>query len=82
MANKHLSVIIVPHTKTSTRTLCFTRKTLKILTIAGAVLGVVLLAVLVDYVRMSVIRARYRALRVETAAIAALALLQFQLGDF
>ena len=67
MANKHLSVIIVPHTKTSTRTLCFTRKTLKILTIAGAVLGVVLLAVLVDYVRMSVIRARYRALRVETA---------------
>jgi murein DD-endopeptidase MepM/ murein hydrolase activator NlpD len=67
MANKHLSVIIVPHTKTSTRTLCFTRKTLKILTIGGTVLGIVLLAVLVDYVRMSVIRARYRALRVETA---------------
>jgi murein DD-endopeptidase MepM/ murein hydrolase activator NlpD len=67
MANKHLSVIIVPHTKTSTRTLCFTRKMLKALTIGAAVLGVVLLAVLVDYVRMNVIRSRYRALRVETA---------------
>ena len=67
MANKHLSVIIVPHTKTSTRTLCFTRKTLKILAISGSVLGLILLAMLVDYARMSVIRARYRALRVETA---------------
>jgi murein DD-endopeptidase MepM/ murein hydrolase activator NlpD len=67
MPNKHLSVIIVPHTKTSTRTLCFSRKTLKIIAIGGAVLAVVLLAVLVDYARMNVIRARYRALRVETA---------------
>jgi murein DD-endopeptidase MepM/ murein hydrolase activator NlpD len=68
MPNKHLSVIIVPHTKTSTRTLCFSRKTLKIVTVGGAVLVVALLAVLVDYARMNVIRARYRALRVETAA--------------
>jgi murein DD-endopeptidase MepM/ murein hydrolase activator NlpD len=67
MAKKHLSVIIVPHTKTSTRTLCFSQKTLKILMIGGAALGLVLLAVLVDYARMSVIRARYKALRVETA---------------
>jgi len=67
MPNKHLSVIIVPHTKTSTRTLCFSRKTLKIVTIGGAVVAVALLAMLVDYARMNVIRARYKALRVETA---------------
>src|SRR5512135_659117 len=67
MANKHLSVIIVPHTKTSTKTLCFSRKTLKILTIGGIVGGVLMLAMLVDYARMSVIRGRYKALRVETA---------------
>jgi len=67
MANKHLSVIIVPHTKTSTKTLCFSRKRLKILAIGGAALGLALMIVLVDYVRMSVIRGRYKALRVETA---------------
>src|SRR5665647_2681121 len=67
MPNKHLSVIIVPHTKTSTRTLCFSKKTLKILALGGAVLGLVLFAMLVDYARMSVIRGRYKVLRVETA---------------
>ena len=36
MANKHLSVIIVPHTKTSTKTLCFSRKMLKILASAAS----------------------------------------------
>jgi len=67
MPNKHLSVIIVPHTKTSTKTLCFSKKTLKMLAIGGIAVGLVLLAVLVDYARMSVIRGRYKALRVETA---------------
>ena len=67
MPNKHLSVIIVPHTKTSTRTLCFSRKMLKLLGIGGIVLAVALLAMLVDYARMSVIRARYKALKAETA---------------
>ena len=67
MPKQHLSIIIVPHTKTSTRTLCFTRKTLKALAAAGAALGLVLAAVLVDYVRMTVIRGRYRALKAETA---------------
>ncbi|MGB8959599.1 MAG: peptidoglycan DD-metalloendopeptidase family protein [Candidatus Aminicenantales bacterium] len=67
MPNKHLSVIIVPHTKTSTKTLCFSKKTLKILGIGGVALGLVLLAMLVDYARMSVIRGRYKALRAETA---------------
>ncbi len=67
MPKNHLSVIIVPHTKTSTRTLSFSQKTLKILTVGAAVLGLALLAVLVDYARMNVIRGRYRALRIETA---------------
>src|SRR5512136_934831 len=67
MAKQHLSVIIVPHTKTSTRTLCFSRRALRALAIGGVALGLVLAAVLVDYVRMSVIRGRYKALKVEAA---------------
>ena len=67
MPKQHLSIIIVPHTKTSTRTLCFSRKTLKAMAVAGVALGLVLAAVLVDYVRMNVIRGRYRALKAETA---------------
>jgi len=67
MSKQHLSVIIVPHTKTSTKTLCFTRRALKALAVGGAVLGLVLAAVLVDYVRMSVIRGRYKALKAEAA---------------
>ncbi len=67
MPKKHLSVIIVPHTKTSTRTLCFSRRTLKTVAAAGVVIGLVLTAVLVDYVRMNVIRGRYKALKAETA---------------
>jgi murein DD-endopeptidase MepM/ murein hydrolase activator NlpD len=67
MSKQHLSVIIVPHTKTSTKTLCFTRRALKVLAIGGAVLGLVLAAVLVDYVRMNVIRGRYKALKAEAA---------------
>jgi murein DD-endopeptidase MepM/ murein hydrolase activator NlpD len=67
MSKQHLSVIIVPHTKTSTKTLCFTRRALKALAVGGAVLGLVLAAVLVDYVRMSVVRGRYKALKAEAA---------------
>jgi murein DD-endopeptidase MepM/ murein hydrolase activator NlpD len=66
MAKNHLSVIIVPHTKTSTKTLCFSRRGLKALGIGGIVLGLALAAVLVDYARMNVIRARYKALKAET----------------
>jgi murein DD-endopeptidase MepM/ murein hydrolase activator NlpD len=67
MAKNHLSVIFVPHTKTSTRTLSFSQRALKILAVAGAVLGLAFAAMLVDYVRMSVIRGKYKALRAETA---------------
>lgn len=67
MAKNHLSVIFVPHTKTSTRTLSFSQRALKILAVASAVLGLAFAAMLVDYVRMNVIRGRYKALRAETA---------------
>jgi murein DD-endopeptidase MepM/ murein hydrolase activator NlpD len=67
MSKKHLSVIIVPHTKTSTKTLCFSRRALKALAVGGTVLGLVLAALLIDYVRMNVIRGRYKALKAETA---------------
>jgi len=67
MAKEHLSVIIVPHTKTSTKTLSFSQRALKFLAVGGVVLGLALAAVLVDYVRMNVIRGRYKALRAETA---------------
>jgi len=67
MAKKFLSVIIVPHTKTSTRTLSFTRRTLKLLGGSGAFLALAMAAFLTDYVSMNVIRHRYRILERETA---------------
>ena len=67
MVKKHLSLIIVPHTKTNTKTLSFSRRALKFLAAGGVVLGLALAAFLVDYVRMNVIRGRYKALRAETA---------------
>lgn len=62
---KHLSIIIVPHTKTSCRTLAFSRKKLKILFGASVLCGAVLAAVLIDYVSMSSLRNRYKTLNVE-----------------
>jgi murein DD-endopeptidase MepM/ murein hydrolase activator NlpD len=67
MAKKFLSVIIVPHTKTSTRTLSFSRRKLRILAGFGVFLGLALLVFLADYVSMNVIRHRYKALTRETA---------------
>jgi murein DD-endopeptidase MepM/ murein hydrolase activator NlpD len=65
MSKKHLSVIIVPHTKTSTKTLSFSSRALRLLAIGGAVLGLALIAVLIDYVSMNIIRGKYKALRAE-----------------
>jgi murein DD-endopeptidase MepM/ murein hydrolase activator NlpD len=67
MGKKFLSVIVVPHTKTSTRTFSFSRRTLKILTGGGAVFIVALLVFLGDYISMSVLRQRYKVLTRETA---------------
>ena len=62
MANKFFSVIIVPHTKTNTRTLSFSKRTVKLLAGSGAALLLVLGVVLADYLSMNVIRAKYRRL--------------------
>ncbi len=67
MAKKFLSVIIVPHTKTSTKTLCFSRRTLRVLAAAGAAFALALVVFLADYASMNVIRQRYKALTRETA---------------
>jgi murein DD-endopeptidase MepM/ murein hydrolase activator NlpD len=67
MAKKFLSVIIVPHTKTSTRTLSFSRGRLRFLAGAGIFLTVALAVFLADYAHMNVIRQRYRGLTRETA---------------
>lgn len=67
MAKKILSIIIVPHTKTSTKTLSFSRRKLRILAGGGAFLAVALVVFLADYVSMNVIRQRYKSLTRETA---------------
>ncbi|HVP90619.1 MAG TPA: M23 family metallopeptidase [Terriglobales bacterium] len=67
MAKKFLSVIIVPHTKTSTKTFCFSRRTLRILAAAGAGFALALVVFLADYASLNVIRQRYKALTRETA---------------
>lgn len=67
MAKKHLSLIIVPHTKTSTRTLCFSRRALRLIIGGAGALGLALAVFLVDYVSMNVIRAKYKELKRQAA---------------
>jgi murein DD-endopeptidase MepM/ murein hydrolase activator NlpD len=52
MGKKHLSLIVIPHTKTSHRTLSFSKRTVRIVSAAGIVLGLALGFVTVDYLRM------------------------------
>jgi murein DD-endopeptidase MepM/ murein hydrolase activator NlpD len=67
MAKKFLSIIVVPHTKTSTRTFCFSQRGLKVTAGTGAVLALALVVLLVDYVSMSRIRHQFKVLTRETA---------------
>jgi murein DD-endopeptidase MepM/ murein hydrolase activator NlpD len=67
MAKKFLSIIIVPHTKTSTKTLSFSRRKLRFLAGLGGVLAVAFVVFLTDYVSMNVIRHRYKVLTREAA---------------
>lgn len=60
MANKFFSLIIIPHSKASSRTLTFSKKKFKILIGGSAVFLMLLSGFLVDYVFMSVTRAKYR----------------------
>jgi len=66
MAKKFLSVIIVPHTKTSTKTFSFSRRKLRNLAGLGVFLSLALVVFLGDYVSMNVIRQRYKSLTRET----------------
>jgi murein DD-endopeptidase MepM/ murein hydrolase activator NlpD len=62
MAKKFFSVIIVPHTKTNTRNLTFSKRAVKLL-IGGAGVAVLVLGLfLADYLSMTLIRAKYRTL--------------------
>lgn len=65
--NKHLSIIIVPHTKTSCRTLSLSRRRLKFLIGASIVCGMALTAVLIDYISMSSLRNKHKIQNVEMA---------------
>ncbi len=66
MAKKFCSVIIVPHTKTNFRTLAFSKRSLKAAIIGGGILALLLVAGIVDYVSLSVMRHKYRVLVSET----------------
>jgi murein DD-endopeptidase MepM/ murein hydrolase activator NlpD len=66
MAKKHLSLIIVPHTKTSCRTLTFSQKALRALGAGSVILVLALTVVLVDYISMSSVRRKFSVLSEET----------------
>ncbi len=67
MTKKFLSIIIVPHTKTSTKTLTFSQKTLKMASGGAILLILLLIGFLVDYFSMGLIRSRYKSLTREAA---------------
>ncbi len=65
MAKKFLSLIIIPHTKRSSRTLSFTKRTIKAALWGGIILAVLLVAISVDYVRIQLSHESYRSLQAE-----------------
>jgi murein DD-endopeptidase MepM/ murein hydrolase activator NlpD len=65
MAKKHLSLIIIPHTKNSTRTLTFSKRAVRIALWAGIVAAAVLFAVTADYIRIQLSSRSYSALKAE-----------------
>jgi len=65
MGKKFLSLIIVPHSKSSYRTISLSKKTVKAFLWGSLVLGILLAAATVDYVRIQVSRKTYRAMLAE-----------------
>jgi murein DD-endopeptidase MepM/ murein hydrolase activator NlpD len=63
MGKKHISFIIVPHTKTCSRTVSFSKRMVRAAQVAAAVLGVLGLVVTADYIRIRLARQDVRALR-------------------
>lgn len=62
MKKKFLSVIIVPHNKTSCRTITFSKKSLQMLIGGASIFAAVLFIFLLDYFSMGVVRMRYKSL--------------------
>jgi murein DD-endopeptidase MepM/ murein hydrolase activator NlpD len=67
MGKKFLSLIIIPHNKAGYRTLSFSRKTIRTVKWGGIALGVILLLLAADYVRIQVNGHSYRNLAAENA---------------
>jgi len=65
MGKKHLSLIVIPHTKTSHRTLSFSKRTVRIITWMGIGLAVLSTAITVDYVRLRLSNHSYQSLIAE-----------------
>lgn len=65
MGKKFLSLIVIPHTKTSSRTLSFSKRAVKSVMWAGIVGGVLLLGVTADYIRIQLSHQTYSALKAE-----------------
>jgi|WetSurMetagenome_2_1015567.scaffolds.fasta_scaffold10940_4 murein DD-endopeptidase MepM/ murein hydrolase activator NlpD len=65
MSKKFLSLIVIPHTKTSSRTLSFSKKTVKTALYGGIVLAVLLLGMSADYIRIQLSHQSYSALKAE-----------------
>jgi murein DD-endopeptidase MepM/ murein hydrolase activator NlpD len=68
MAKKFFSIIIVPHSKTSFKTISLSKKAAKALAGTGTFLLLALAVLLIDYFSMTVLRGKYRNLRQEAAA--------------
>ena len=65
MGKKFLSLIVIPHTKTSSRTLSFSKRAVKTAMWTGIVLGVLILGITADYVRIQLSHQSYSALKTE-----------------
>jgi murein DD-endopeptidase MepM/ murein hydrolase activator NlpD len=65
MSKKFLSLIIIPHAKSSSRTLSFTKRSIKTALWGGIILAVLLVGVSVDYIRIQLSHQSYRSLQAE-----------------
>ncbi len=65
MGKKHLSLIVIPHTKTTTRTLSFSKRTVRLAVWCGSIAAVFLLGVTADYLRIRISNRSYGALKAE-----------------
>jgi len=65
MRKKHLSLIIIPHGKTCSRTLSFSKRTIKSVQWTAVALGLLLLGITADYLRIRLSHADLKSLRVE-----------------